>query len=479
MKAKAHNIDSPIPRFEDDRAGSMVPGASRLKREEGQVTGASRIGLVLIGLGAACSGERYLDRPDARGAATLVYFVHDERRIERAIVVEPQAGYYPAQLQLAAERPSEEVITVAAYARPPEELGLRPGRLTEALAGKLLPAPDYLLQTGPQDDSWRPLKEVPTPVAGFRTPLSPSPRCHDLLPHPLSIPFQTPGTIDFDGVEAVTLTATSAFIHAHARLQAEVSTALSYRHLDPFEDSRSNCIFSPARSGTTALGACGWLFRFHVEGSRLVRTSWGDSYPFVLADEAGELAATGFDFVERMTLAREPLGHLSPHVPWPKDATFRQIAYFAQEIFAIDDEALLRVTATGTAAEIVGEPRISAIGVANHAIYAGGHSGSIVRRSPAGTWHPLPPPATAVAPPGGFIPLSAVQAILPIPGGIFAVWADGRGAEYFEDLGWCPSEEVTRGPLDAAVQLGTGYLLVTARPSSLAIYWVDLGLIPK
>ena len=442
------------------------------------MNGASRIGLVLVALASGCSGERYLDRPDAKGAATLVYFVHDERTIERAILVEPQAGYYPTQLQLSAERPGEEVITVAAYAQPPEELGLRPGRLSEAHDGKLLPAPDYLLQTGPQDDSWRPLTEVPTPVARFRTPLSPSPRCHDLLPHPLSIPFQTPGAIDFDGIEAVTLTATSAFIQAHARLQAEVSTALSYRHLDPFEDSRWDCLFSPARSGTTAVGACGWLFRFHVEGSRLVRTRWGDHYGFVLADEAGELAATARDSVERMSLAREPRGNLSPHVPWPKDATFRKIAYFEQEIFAIEDEALLRVTATGTVAELVGEPLLSAIGVANHAIYAGGHSGAILRRSPEGTWDRLSPPANAITPAGPPVS-SAVQAILPIRGGIFVVWADGRGGEYFEDLGWCPSGEVTRGPLDAAVQLGTGYLLVTARPSSLAIHWVDLGLIPQ
>jgi hypothetical protein len=160
------------------------------------------------------------------------------------------------------------MITVAGYALPPEELGLRPGRLSEALEGKLLPQPDYLLQARPHDEGWRPLAEIPAPVAGFRTTLSPSPRCHDLLPRPLSIPFQTPGTIDFDGVEAVTLTATSAFIHAHARLQAEVSTALSYHHLDPFEDSRSNCIFSPARSGTTALGACGLALSLSRGGSQ-------------------------------------------------------------------------------------------------------------------------------------------------------------------------------------------------------------------
>lgn len=432
------------------------------------MTGAVRIGLVLIAFATSCGGERYLDRPDARGAATLIYFVHDEQTVERAILVEAREGYYPLQLQLVAQHPRDEVVTVAAYAQPPAELGLRPGRLSDDVQGKALPAPDFLLQSSIQYDGWRPLPALPAPVAAFRTPLGPSPRCHEHLPRPLSIPFQTPGTIDFDGIEAVTLTATSAFIQAHARLFAEVSTSLTYRHLLPFEDSRSTCIYSPARSGTTAVGACGWLFRFHVEGSRLIRTPWGDRYGFVLADESGELAATGFDYVERMTLAGEPLGHLDSNVHWPREATFRTIAYFNQEIFVVYEQALQRVTVTGTVAELVGEPNVTAIGVANRALYAGGQAGAVLRRSSPETWEPLPSPANT----------SAVQAILPIPDGIFVVWADGRGAEYFEDLGWCPEAEVTRGKLDVAVRLGAGYLLATARQSSLALNWIDFGLAP-
>lgn len=422
----------------------------------------------LVAITTGCDEARYFDRPAAEGAATMVYFVHDERAVERAIVVEAQEGYYPSQLQLAAEHPRDTVVTVVAYKHRPKELGLRPGRLAETAEGKPLPSPDLLLQTRAVDDGWRPLSEMPAPVASFRTTAVHSPRCHELVPQPLSIPFQTSGTIDFDGIEAVTLTATSAFLHAHARILAEVSTPLTYQYLQPFEDSRSTCIFSPARSGTTAVGACGWLFRFHVEGSRLVRTPWGDRYGFVLADEAGELAATGFDDVERMTLAAEPLGHLDANVHWPAEATFRKIAYFNQEIFVLFEEALHRVTATGTVAEVVSEPHVTALGVANRAIYAGGQRGAVLRRSAAGNWEPIPSGANA----------SAVQAILPISGGIFVIWADGRGAEYFDDLGWCPEAEVTRGTLDVAVRLGAGYLLGTARQSSLALNWIDLGLRP-
>ncbi len=416
-----------------------------------------------------CEQPRYFERPAVPGAATLIFFVHDDERVERAVLVDPVGqGYYPEFLQLGAEHPERSTVTAVAYARPPDELGLRVGRLIPDPAGSQLGEPDETLGILPTSEAWTPLPARPPIVRDFRTTIHASSRCHRIDPLRIVVPFRH---LQLQGlyVAGTALTSTSSLVVINNRGGVyEISTDFVVKELHADTPDRFPCLYSPTRTGTTAIGACKDLFRVHVEGDVLVSTPWRYDRWWVFSDDQGNMLLQLLSGVhELMDPSGATLGML-PKEPIGKYVV-EQEEYYQGELFLLRSRGgIERLTTTGTIAELVGSSTLTSIGTVRGTMYTGDAIGAVLRREGPRSWEPLPPGPD----------LNPVTKILPAREGIFVVWSDGWGAEYIDSFGWCPRAPVAERTVDVTVRLGTGYLFGTISEDRMPMTWVDLGLPP-
>jgi len=248
----------------------------------------------------------------------------------------------------------------------------------------------------------------------------------------------------------------------------EISTDFVVKELHADTPDRFPCLYSPTRTGTTAIGACKDLFRVHVEGDVLVSTPWRYDRWWVFSDDQGNMLLQLLSGVhELMDPSGATLGML-PKEPIGKYVV-EQEEYYQGELFLLRSRGgIERLTTTGTIAELVGSSTLTSIGTVRGTMYTGDAIGAVLRREGPRSWEPLPPGPD----------LNPVTKILPAREGIFVVWSDGWGAEYIDSFGWCPRAPVAERTVDVTVRLGTGYLFGTISEDRMPMTWVDLGLPP-
>ncbi|MFO0726443.1 MAG: hypothetical protein U1E65_21835 [Myxococcota bacterium] len=429
--------------------------------------------VALVGL-LACQDARYIDRPTLPSAATLIFFVHDDEKVERAVLVDPaEPESYPELLQLDSDLAQRTILTVIGYALPPAELGLRAGRLLADPSGRTLPDPDEVLALSSSDTGWRVLDRRPPVVRNFRTVVRASSRCHPITPVRLQIRFPPRQAGDFSPsyVAGTALTSTSSLVVANGHGGIfEISTEFAVKSLTNTILNNTRCLYSPARTGTTAIGACKDVFRVHVEGDLLVRTPWRYDLPLVYADDVGNMAGQRLNGTyQLMDRFGTDTGALpaEPYVSSQHDVASREL--YRGELFLLRKKGELeRLTVTGTIAELVQSSTLTHLAQLRDTMYAGDMSGAVLRRHSQNHWEPAPQGSD----------LNAVKAILPAEEGLFVVWSDGLGAEYLDRTGWCPKVPVSDHAVDVTVRLGTGYLLGDLTENDLFMTWLDLGLPP-